>query len=409
MISIRHRDTATAISSALRLCVPIGVPVVSLAEHAAAQCYYTYTTVPNPPGQLIQCIAAAINERGHVAGRVATLSENSRAFVWTPESGTVVLPLPAGILDMRATGLNDFDQVVGYMMSASDWFAFVWDGESYTIINHPPWATDIQAAGINNAGQVVGVVANTITGPLHAFTWYDGVLLDLGPQISEEDSLASSVNEKGEVIGYARVTLPRGWQSFVWKDGTIRWLTHPSELDASRAEAASNNGFFVGRGTIEEPIHNEGIVWTPWDTDLVPAPADFRDAFFRDINDAGRAVGYYDRSITRGAIPVVWQNGVVSELSPLVRPSAPPNMELATAINNAGQIAVTYHSGGTVILNPVWLPGDLTGDCHVSIEDLALVLSNFGAPRGTFPLGDVDLDGQVDLADLALVLAGWGQ
>ena len=61
------------------------------------------------------------------------------------------------------------------------------------------------------------------------------------------------------------------------------------------------------------------------------------------------------------------------------------------------------------VLTPHWLPGDLTGDCHVTLDDLAIVLTNFGLPVGAFPMGDVDGDGAVNLTDLAIVLSHWGE
>ena len=113
-------------------------------------------------------------------------------------------------------------------------------------------------------------------------------------------------------------------------------------------------------------------------------------------------VGNYER--TTGAF--VWQSGVVQDLRPLVS-NPPPSLAYAIAINNPGQIVVY---GGTTSgrLTPVWLTGDLSGDCRVSIDDLILVLSNFGAPQGTFPRGDVDIDGDVDISDLTLLLSNWG-
>ena len=114
------------------------------------------------------------------------------------------------------------------------------------------------------------------------------------------------------------------------------------------------------------------------------------------MNDAGRAVG--NSGLTR---LIAWQRGVVTHLNPLVLPSAPPNLHDAH-INASGQILVSSASAqpGSIVLSPVWISGDLTGDCAVDLADLLLVLSNFGSPQGTYPRGDVDVDGDVDLVDL---------
>lgn len=52
-------------------------------------------------------------------------------------------------------------------------------------------------------------------------------------------------------------------------------------------------------------------------------------------------------------------------------------------------------------------PGDVNGDRTVDLNDLSVLLANFGA--GTLPAqGDLDGDGDVDLADLSVLLASFG-
>jgi hypothetical protein len=77
---------------------------------------------------------------------------------------------------------------------------------------------------------------------------------------------------------------------------------------------------------------------------------------------------------------------------------------LAADINDYGQIVCRSGLAGTVVLTPVWKRGDLTGDCAVALDDLLLVLQNFGAAGDSPPRGDVDLNRVVDLSDLTLLL-----
>ena len=54
-------------------------------------------------------------------------------------------------------------------------------------------------------------------------------------------------------------------------------------------------------------------------------------------------------------------------------------------------------------------PGDLNGDNAVSLEDLSILLANFGTTSGADPEdGDLNGDGTVDLADLAMMLTLYG-
>ncbi len=53
--------------------------------------------------------------------------------------------------------------------------------------------------------------------------------------------------------------------------------------------------------------------------------------------------------------------------------------------------------------------GDANCDGFVDLNDLAIVLANYGTPSGaTWPMGDFDGDGDVDLADLSLLLSNYG-
>ena len=57
------------------------------------------------------------------------------------------------------------------------------------------------------------------------------------------------------------------------------------------------------------------------------------------------------------------------------------------------------------------LPGDANGDGRVDINDLTIVLSNFGKTGMTWKQGAIDGDptGKVDINDLTIVLANFGQ
>lgn len=51
--------------------------------------------------------------------------------------------------------------------------------------------------------------------------------------------------------------------------------------------------------------------------------------------------------------------------------------------------------------------GDLNGDCSVGLDDLSILLGNFGGP-GDREDGDTDGDGDVDLTDLSRLLGQYG-
>lgn len=53
-------------------------------------------------------------------------------------------------------------------------------------------------------------------------------------------------------------------------------------------------------------------------------------------------------------------------------------------------------------------PADIDASGSVNGVDLAIVLTNWGAPNPKYPEADIDNDGAINGVDLAIVLAGWG-
>ena len=61
-----------------------------------------------------------------------------------------------------------------------------------------------------------------------------------------------------------------------------------------------------------------------------------------------------------------------------------------------------------VILQPQ-VPGDANGDGQVDVNDLTIVLTNFGQTGTTWGTGDFNGDGRVDINDLTIVLSNFGR
>lgn len=371
---------------------------------AAGQCYYTWQRIPNP-GSGLRCVGKAINNSGAVAGRIESIGDTTSAFVWSPEAGLVQLPMVPGYVSMEATGINDLGHVAGDMFGPAGWAGFLWDGANYTLIHHPPWASQIDVNGVNNRDQIVGTFVDGLhNNGYRPFVWESGVATDLGALLAVHYAEGAAINELGEITGHGGAGRYIDERGFLVTDGTVEWYETPAGLNDGVSVALNHNGFSGGWGKVDEPIHFEGVIWVPWGSYVIPPKGISRDALVYGVNDARRAVGFYYDLDNR---PFAWQSGVLTELRPLVTPEL-PFLRNAWAINEHGTI-LAEENRGTVVLNPVWRVGDLSGDCHVSIEDLVIVLSNFGLQAETFPQGDVNGDGAVTLPDLALLLAHWGE
>ena len=113
----------------------------------------------------------------------------------------------------------------------------------------------------------------------------------------------------------------------------------------------------------------------------------------------------------------VYSGGSLYSLTSLLASSLPAGDTLtkAVSINDNGVIAaqgdVPNGKGGyyyhTYLLT---LPGDANFDGRVDINDLTIVLSNFGKTAGaSWTTGDFVGDGRVDINDLTIVLSHFGQ
>ena len=109
----------------------------------------------------------------------------------------------------------------------------------------------------------------------------------------------------------------------------------------------------------------------------------------------------------------VYSNGTMTDLNGLIRPDSGWSIVTAIAINDSGWIAATAtNSAGqsqAILLTPA-LPGDANLDGQVDVNDLTIVLANFGQSTGmSWGTGDFIGDGKVDVNDLTIVLTNFGQ
>jgi probable HAF family extracellular repeat protein len=123
------------------------------------------------------------------------------------------------------------------------------------------------------------------------------------------------------------------------------------------------------------------------------------------INDSGQVVG------GTGGHAFLYDNGKMVDLNTLISSGSGWVLESATAINDSGQIVGcgTNSRGKTdaFLLTPL-LPGDANGDGKVDVNDLTIVLTNFGKTGMAWSQGEFTGSGAVDINDLTIVLANYG-
>ncbi len=70
---------------------------------------------------------------------------------------------------------------------------------------------------------------------------------------------------------------------------------------------------------------------------------------------------------------------------------------------------VIFMADNLVVTMAVACPGDLNGDLSIDLDDLSILLVNFGVTSGATPeQGDLDGDGEIDLDDLSTLLVAFG-
>ena len=131
-----------------------------------------------------QTIANAISADGDVAGFYVPSFANysQRAFVYRNGTTSDLGTLYDGAR-MYATGINSNGQTVGWAYTTShEYHAFLDTNGTLSDLGTLPGSSsaayDVKACGINDSGQIVGY--SFFSGSYHAFRYSDGVMADLG-------------------------------------------------------------------------------------------------------------------------------------------------------------------------------------------------------------------------------------
>ena len=155
-------------------------------------------------------VAAAINERGQIAGLLYVHPPSAdpfHAFLFTGGQRLDLGTLPGGVLS-AAEDLNDAGQVVGWSRSAtSDERAFLYTGGVMHDLGTLGGSTS-HAYAINELGQVVGTSRDARGFP-QAFVWSGGVMRDLNDLVPPIPGgflwEARGINDRGQIAAYGLV------------------------------------------------------------------------------------------------------------------------------------------------------------------------------------------------------------
>lgn len=146
----------------------------------------------------------SINDLGQITG-----TDGVSAIIF---STGVVTRLPGGSTAV-GIAINNNGHVAGRVGDN----AAAWIDGNLIDIGRLPGAAYASANGINNLDQIVGESAG------RAFLWQNGVMTELPMLPGSVSAAALNINNNGEIVGYARKDTPRGSRNYLvtWKNGVI--------------------------------------------------------------------------------------------------------------------------------------------------------------------------------------------
>lgn len=399
--------------------------VGSIARHASAQIpcgYEVAAVIKGPfcsPFGYPTTIPSDIGEDGTVVGSYAECTIGPPVpFRWSPSEGFESLAVPFGYSAGGAQGIDDKTGWVAGSLKPQGlnvYTAAVWMGTQPIDLGTVPGGNYSQAAAACG-GRVVGKWGNNVTGPLQAFLWQDGVMMDLGPDLGTLNGEARDVNGAGQVVGWLGQAPQIDASAFIWAAGKVTDLGPIPGGFTSEAWAISDNERVVGSGRWVDPrtetAYTRGFLWHEGRmTNLGTLDGFARSGAF-DVNDGGIVVGRVWDGV--GNSGFVWYDGLMFDLNGMVSPEDGVHIDIAHGINNDGQIVCEGTDANAdvvgIVLEPIEMPqGDVTCDGVVSRADLLILLSAWGeCPRAGECPADVDGNGMVNVVDLLIMLANWG-
>jgi probable HAF family extracellular repeat protein len=348
-------------------------------------------------GTYTMTTARGISSDGQsVVGTVSSPGINAEAGLWRNGEPIQGLGIISGdFFASAAFGISgDGSTVIGWARSVSsgvnDFEAFRWtDDDGMVGLGHISGGSFSQANGVSYDGSVITGVARTAANQFFAFRWTeeDGMvsLGDLPGALTNSGGRGISA-DGSTIVGNAYSHL--GQEAFRWteEDGMVglgilnfgRGDDGGGPSFFSMALAASADGSMIGgNSSSTAPGGSEAFIW-----DQANGMRSLSQVL---TNEYGIDLDGW-RLMEVNSIHAD-EDGIIALGGTALKPNGQPEGFIVRRIISAG------------------LPGDVNGDGVVDLNDLNLVLVNFGQ---TTSEGDANGDGVVDLNDLNLVLTNFG-
>jgi len=171
---------------------------------------------------------------------LAALPQTSTTVVY--DYATIAFPLA---LSTSANGINNNNVIVGsYLDAASFQHGFIYKTGKYNKVDFPG-ASATAVLGINDNGDLVGVYQ--VPGPLnfHGFLRRDGQFHKINAPAATFSTVAAGINNAGTIVGTYDDT-----HGFIYRDGVYsRWNAPqlPGEQKQTQLDGISSHDWIVGQ------------------------------------------------------------------------------------------------------------------------------------------------------------------
>ena len=292
--------------------------------------------------------AEAINNAGNLAGYTYT---NGGFSAFSCISNQVSLVSGLGSIDDRAVSINNSNHLTINSLTNGQYYPFLYNNGSLTGLGD--WGgTNTFITGMDDFDDIIGYVESTngVTG-----VFYNGQPLSLG-DLGGGISYPWGINNFGLVVGSSALPGGQMHACYFTTNGPVDLnATYASNnITLLSAEAVNNQNVLTGWATTNTAIQPFLI-----DTNgltLLPIPAGSSNAYSLAINGAETIVGSCDTS--NGSHAAIWQNGNGYDLNSLLSAnaiSAGWQLNQAVGINDKNQILVAGFSNAvprSALLSP---------------------------------------------------------
>jgi uncharacterized membrane protein len=257
------------------------------------------------------------------SGWVAGITPDQKAARWSAQTGLERVPLPAEFVLSEATGINSKGDTVGTAFTAdsSRCVAFVFrQGKVFLLPGEQS-----HAEGINEAGEIVGQARLPEQKAVGPVLWRKGSVIDLKICCA---GTARRINTSGLIVGDT-YNQQGHYHAFLWDTARgARPVALPGE-EYSSALALNDRGQVVVRA-----VPSGLLLYSDGRFDAIGV----REATPHALNKSGIVVGSYGVK-PEGQRAFSWDKVQgLRDLNGLIDPQAGWQLEVATSINDRGEI-----------------------------------------------------------------------